>query len=269
MSFKVCVLGSGSSGNCTVVWTEKDALLIDCGRLSYRYIIEQLYAIGLPANRITGMVITHAHTDHIGRSAVRLAQAYRVPIYLHENIYKDVVSGGNDCGLDALDKKLVRFHEAEKFEVGALSVHPFKTHHGLGSVTMSLGFCVSHKGAKISYVTDCGKIDDMIVQAMSGSHVAVIEANHDIEMVKKSKRHWAAKQRVLSDQGHLSNEAAAELIKSIGAKSPLHHVLLAHVSEEHNVLEELVNVIAGHIKNETVKLHVTYHHAPSEIIEII
>lgn len=270
MSFKMCVLGSGSSGNCTVVWTETEALLIDCGKLSYRYVMEQLSALEIPARRIKGMVITHAHSDHIGRTAVLLARKHDIPIYLHGEIYNDIITGSADFGLEQLrEDDLVGLHAQRRFTIGAFEVHPFSTHHRGGCVTLAQGFCIVHDGKKIGYITDCGTIDNAIVSALSGSHAAVIEANHDVEMVKNGPRPWPVKQWVLSDDGHLSNPAAAELIARIGgARQPLRQVLLAHVSEAHNVLEDLAGRITHLIGDDTVKLYVTYHHARSEIIEI-
>jgi phosphoribosyl 1,2-cyclic phosphodiesterase len=270
MSFKVCVLGSGSSGNCTVVWNETEALLIDCGRLSYRYVLEQLGGVGLPASRIKGILITHAHTDHVSRTAVRMARDHSIPIYLHKRIYNNILSGSDDSGIEKLNEhKLVRFHPSTRFRVGEFLVFPFSTSHRAGCVTMSLGFCIVYKGRKIGYVTDCGKIDDGIVNAMSGSSVAVIESNHNVEMVKNGTRHWAAKKWVLSDEGHLSNDAAAELITRIGGPdSPLKQVLLAHISEDHNILEELAGVVGRMVNDDKIKISVTYHHERSEIIEI-
>jgi phosphoribosyl 1,2-cyclic phosphodiesterase len=270
MSLKVCVLGSGSSGNCTVVWTDAEALLIDCGRLSYKYVTEQLAALKIPAGRIKGMVITHAHSDHVGRTAVRMAKEFAIPIYLHKRIYNNICSGSDDIGIEQLQEgELVRFHPDGRFRVGEFLIFPFSTHHRAGCVTMSLGFGIVYKGKKIGYITDCGKIDDDIVAAMSGSHVAIIESNHQVEMVKNGTRHWAAKQWVLSDEGHLSNDAAAELISRIGGEdSPLRNVFLSHISEDHNILEGLGDLIARLIKDDTVKLSLTYHHARSEIIEI-
>lgn len=270
MSFKVCVLGSGSSGNCTVVWTETEALLIDCGRLSYSYVTGQMYALGIPENRIKGILVTHAHTDHISRTAVRLARTHSIPIYLHKKIYNNILSGTRDCGIEQLNgHQLVRYHTESRFRVGEFLVFPFSTHHRAGCVTMSLGFCVVYKGKKISYVTDCGKIDDDIVNAMSGSSAAVIESNHDVGMVENGTRHWAAKRWLLSDEGHLSNDSAAELIQRIGgAGTPLRHVLLAHISEDHNILEEVAGRVAGLVRDNSVKLYVTYHHDRSRIIEI-
>ena len=270
MSFKVCVLGSGSSGNCTVVWTETEALLIDCGRLSRGYVTQQLAALGVPMGNIKGILVTHAHTDHISNTAVRLSLKHSIPVYLHKRIYNNILSGAVESGVKELNGRgLVLFHPETRFRVGEFLVFPFGTHHRAGCVTMSLGFCVVFKGKKIGYVTDCGKIDNDIAGAMSGSHAAVIEANHRVDMVENGTRHWAAKKWVLSDEGHLSNDAAAELISRISAGgNPLRHVLLAHISEDHNILAEVAGYVSRLVGNDTIKISVTYHHERSEVIEI-
>ncbi len=199
-----------------------------------------------------------------------MARDHSIPVYLHKRIFSNIVSGSGDCGIEKLHEQgLVRFHPEEKFRVGEFLVFPFNTSHRAGCVTISFGFCVVHNGKKIGYVTDCGKIDDNIVKYMSGSHVAVIEANHQVDMVHNGTRHWAAKKWVLSDEGHLSNDAAAELISRIsGGDSPLRHVLLAHISEDHNTLDQVAGQIARRVGAATPVISVTYHHARSKVIEV-
>jgi phosphoribosyl 1,2-cyclic phosphodiesterase len=200
---------------------------------------------------------------------VRIARDHRIPLYLHKRIYANIVSGSADIGIDELAaRQLLLFHQESRFRIGEFLVFPFGTHHRAGCVTMALGFCVVSRGRKIGYITDCGMIDENIVAALRGSHVAVIEANHQVQMVKNGTRHWAAKQWVLSNEGHLSNDAAADLISRIsGPGGALRHVLLAHISEDHNVLDGLTGLIARLVTDSSVKLSVTYHHARSETIE--
>jgi phosphoribosyl 1,2-cyclic phosphodiesterase len=269
MSFKVCVLGSGSSGNCTIAWTESEALLIDCGRLTYKYVTEQLAAIGIPVSFIKGILITHAHTDHISHTSVRFARQHSIPIYLHKRIYNNLLKTPLEFKIRQLfEKQRILFHPSKKFRVGEFLVFPFSTQHRSGCVTMSMGFCVVFKGKKLGYVTDCGKIDDDIAASMNGCHTAVIEANHDVDMVASGTRHWAARQWVLSDDGHLSNNTAAQLITRISGEGPLRTVLLAHISEDHNILDKVAGQVAALVKNDSIRFLVTYHHNRSEIVEI-
>jgi phosphoribosyl 1,2-cyclic phosphodiesterase len=192
-----------------------------------------------------------------------------IPIYLHKRIYNNLLATPLEFKFRQLhDKQLVRFHPSERFRVGEFLVFPFGTQHRAGCVTMSLGFCVVFKGKKLGYVTDCGKIDDGIVASMNGCHTAVIEANHDVDMVAKGTRHWAAKEWVLSDDGHLSNNTAAELITRISGEGPLRQVLLAHISEDHNILEQVAGQIAELVKDDSIKFLITYHHTRSEIVEV-
>jgi len=87
--------------------------------------------------------------------------------------------------------------------------------------------------------------------------------------VRNGTRHWAAKKWVLSDDGHLSNDSAAELIRRIGGQDfSLRHVLLAHISEDHNILDEVADYVARLIGDDSVKLYVTYHDKRSETIQI-
>lgn len=270
MFLNLCVLASGSSGNCTVVWTPDEALLIDCGSVSGRFVREQLSAVGVPPARVKGMLITHAHSDHIGPTALRLARDHGIPLYLHPDIYGDCMKTAAAAGLASLrEEGLVRFHADETFALGAFGVQPFRTRHRMGCVTRSQGFCVVHDGAKIGYLTDCGAIDDTIVAAMRGARVAVIEANHDVDMVASGPRPWPVKKWILSDDGHLSNDAAAALIRRIsGPLLPLRHVLLAHISKDHNTCATLPGWFAPRINTDAVTLTITHHRAPSAVVRV-
>ena len=64
MSVRVCVLGSGSRGNSTLVATEKTRLLIDAG-LSRKETYARLAAVGERTDSFDALVISHEHNDHI------------------------------------------------------------------------------------------------------------------------------------------------------------------------------------------------------------
>ncbi|UKI22008.1 MAG: MBL fold metallo-hydrolase [Christensenella sp.] len=64
MSLKLVSLTSGSKGNCTLVFSNTTAILVDAG-LSYTRLCTELKDFGLTPDMIDGVVITHEHSDHI------------------------------------------------------------------------------------------------------------------------------------------------------------------------------------------------------------
>lgn len=268
MKVNICVLGSGSSGNCTVIWTEKEALLVDCGRLGVEYIIRQLAKLKIPTGSLAGIIITHGHGDHFDPTAVKIAKQFHIPVYIHKLTYQLVRKRYKSAKI--LDQRsLIRYHSEERFPLGDFLINPFKVYHSQGYVGEPFGFSIVNRAIKIGYFTDSGKIDDNIVKALAGSSVAVIEANHDEEMVKRGYRDESNKKWILSDFGHLSNKGAAELIGRIGqAEQSLRYVFLAHLSEDHNTIDgALANVSKG-LKNRHIKLLPTYHDKPSIVVMI-
>ncbi|GHT60173.1 hypothetical protein AGMMS49531_05610 [Endomicrobiia bacterium] len=89
MSLNFCILASGSSGNCSVIWDKKTTVLIDCG-CSSKYVVENLNKLGLLPKNLTAAFITHARTDHLSASGLGLLWKNNIPIYLHEDSYEDI-----------------------------------------------------------------------------------------------------------------------------------------------------------------------------------
>jgi phosphoribosyl 1,2-cyclic phosphodiesterase len=268
VSLKVCVLGSGSSGNCTVIWTRDEALLIDCGSLGVDYVMDNLRKLNFPLLNLKGIVISHGHRDHIDSTAIKIAKILGIPIYIHEKTYKVVKERFHSIKL--LEKvNLIKHHGEENFAVGTFTVMPFRTFHSFGYVGRSFGFCVLYQDKKVGYITDTGKIDSNIIMAMEGAKLAIIEANHQEILVTNGKRNEFNKQWILSDFGHLSNDTAAELIIALSkTQDRLTHVFLAHISEDHNTIEDALGQVEVKIKQRNIKLLPTYHHRPSEVVMV-
>ncbi|MDR1695312.1 MAG: MBL fold metallo-hydrolase [Endomicrobium sp.] len=189
MSLNFCVLASGSSGNCSVIWTDKAAVLIDCG-CSARYISEKLFEIGINPQYLTAAVITHAHIDHINASGFNFLREYNVPVYFHENILEDTYVKYGDKVCNA-----VPFNNS--FNIEDIEVNHFDAHHKDGKISKTLGFTfsstVNGRGYKIGYITDTGKICKNIVNSLSDSNILVIESNYDKKMLAGSSRPYENK----------------------------------------------------------------------------
>jgi phosphoribosyl 1,2-cyclic phosphodiesterase len=123
------------------------------------------------------------------------------------------------------------FSSGAAFELGAFNIHPFSVPHDAAD---PVGFVLRHGASSFAILTDLGHAPRQVVNATRGVNAVLIEANHDETLLQNDqKRPWSVKQRILSRHGHLSNQAAANLIAEI-ASPDLHHVLLAHLSEDCN-----------------------------------
>ena len=256
MSVRVCVLGSGSRGNCTLLATEKTRLLIDAG-LSCRETCARLAAIGEPPDGLDAVIVSHEHTDHIGGLRV-LAQSGGLPVYITRATHAAV-------SWDAKMKSFEYFAASEKFSVGDVEVTPFPIPH---DAVDPVAFRLETQGIRISVVTDLGYIPEVVKQRVKGSHLLVFESNHDLEMLKVGPYPWHVKQRVMSRHGHLSNNATASFLAEEfdGAAEVL---VLAHLSETNNHPEiarlSAEQALAQRLRRENTKLHLASQTKPTEV----
>jgi len=280
--FKVCVLGSGSSGNCTAVWSGRTRLLIDAG-LDPEDVQGELKRLGLA--RIDGILITHAHTDHIGWQTYELAVDLRIPVYCNRTTWREAKRKCEDLEeLELGRRKLVRFFDGTPFRVGDLRVSPFRVPHaGLGQrngrqhAGLPVGFAIAymHRGRTygLGYSTDLGHVPDSVIAHLSDVDVLVIEANHCERLVDKVGAFHGT--WVKSDFGHLNNyDAAWAIVKISGRRSngpkPL-RALLAHISKDHNTETRALRQVRGILKEcevEIAGLYLTYRDRRSRVIDI-
>ena len=224
---------SGSKGNCTYVTDGETSILIDAGGCLKR-IRENLEELGDNLNNIKGIFITHEHSDHT-KALFNLTKKYDCRIFTTLETARAICTptysvAMSDCRRVACSIMTVKTEKS--YEIGSLIVKPFSTPHDAVS---SVGFVVESTKDKTSlaYATDIGYISEDIAKNMLGVKNVIIEANHDIEMLKNGPYPEHLKIRILSEKGHLSNADCAYFIKKLvenGTKS----ILLAHLSEENN-----------------------------------
>jgi len=239
LSLNFCVLASGSSGNCSIIWTDKTAVLVDLG-CSSKYLIENLDILGILPQNLTAVLITHAHMDHISPSGLNFIIKNNVPICTHKNVLRDISKKYGDK-----IEKCANIPFVKNFEFKDLAIASFDVHHKDRNVSKTLGFTFFHslnkRQYKIGYVTDTGEICDKIINNLINSNILVMESNYNRMMLDVSFRPYDNKAWVLSGYGHLSNEDAADAIckiKKLSSKEDsLKYVFLAHLSERHNTQE--------------------------------
>jgi len=228
MNLALCSLASGSSGNCYLIKSNNAAILADAG-ISGRQIALRLEALGLTTSDLNGVLITHEHSDHTKGLSV-LAKTKGVRIYINEATYKN-------AGIAINDENLHHFCTGEKFRIGDINVTSFHLSHDAAD---PVGYSFESGGKRISIVTDTGVITEEIYDCIKDSDILVLESNHDVSMLRIGPYPWFLKQRILSDKGHLSNDAAAEILKRIACEereTKIRQILLAHLSKENNFPE--------------------------------
>lgn len=242
---RLCSIASGSSGNCIYVGSDNTHLLVDTG-ISKKRIEEGLSQLKLDGEQLSGILITHEHSDHIQGLGV-FCRRYHIPIYASSG----TIEGIRNCKtLGIMPNDLFCEIDSDKeFHIGDVSVTPFKISHDANEPT---GFRISHQEKSIAIATDLGYYDDYIVHYLKGLNAIVLEANHDVHMLEVGPYPYPLKRRVLGDKGHLSNELSGRLLCEI-LHDGLKHIVLGHLSKENNFPE---------LAYETVKLEVTMGNTP-------
>jgi len=238
------ILASGSSGNCALLETPEARILIDAG-LSPRQIRQRLAGIGRAPESLTGILITHEHSDHI-QGLDGIAAKLKIPVY------------GNRATLEAAEYSLKTkfdsriFATGASFEIGDVTVDTFAVPHDAQD---PVGFLLHTIAGNIGVVTDLGHMTKLVIERVRPANVLVLESNHDVKMLQDCpRRPWELKQRILGRHGHLSNADAADAAEKI-VSADLRHLYLGHLSREcnkpelaHSVMNQRLQTIgANHV----------------------
>jgi len=259
MSLKVCVLASGSKGNCTLISTPTTRILIDAG-LSGRETARRLSLLDILPEELNAILIGHEHSDHIQGLPV-LAGRYGIPVYINRDTAR------------ATEKKLTRartvkiFSNGQSWEIGDLTILPFSVFHDAQD---PVGFIIRQGEISVLVATDLGVPTRLVKERLKGNRVVILEANHDPDMLMNGDRPWRLKQRINSRQGHLSNQAAAELLAEETCDA-LTDIFLAHLSLDCNNPDKALQVVRDHLEKKGrghIRVRLTYQDRISEVVEI-
>ena len=232
--FQIVMLASGSKGNAALISTAKQRFLVDIG-ISCRALTTRMKEIGVSVNELDGVFITHEHVDHV-RGLATFLKNYQVPVYSSSLVRQN-------CRLIDNNRLLCGDLEVQSFSIPHDAVDP----HGYTFTSRS-------NGSKCTYLTDAGFVTDTIREAVAGSSALVLEANHDVEMLKNGPYPRHLKQRILSTLGHLSNDTAGHFLTEL-ERLP-EHIVLAHLSE-HNNLPQLAQDTVQNILHDNNRLQET------------
>jgi len=221
---KFCVLASGSSGNAALLATERTRILVDAG-LSMRELRKRLAAIGEDLTRIDAILITHEHSDHVsGLPVLARNRDIRAAVYLTR-----LTAPAMDWG-EKQPARLEPFQAGASFQIGDIEVQSFSVPH---DAIDPIGYCFEVQGVRIGVATDLGYIPESIKYHLRRTDLLLLEANHDLDMLKVGPYPWSVKQRVMSRVGHLSNLGMSDYLMQ-DLDSCTARLVLGHLSEQNN-----------------------------------
>ena len=223
---KFCPLFSGSSGNSTYIGNGQDSILVDIG-MPAKNIENALFNIGVDANSINAVFITHEHGDHI-RGLKVFSKKHKCKFYMTQGTFDALDDKGE------LDYADVEIMSDKGVDVGDMLINNFPTSH---DTLEPCGYTVQIAGGrKISVATDLGVVTDAVRDAVKGSDLILLESNHDINMLQCGGYPYILKRRILGAKGHLSNDACAETAKLL-VENGTTRLILGHLSRENNLPE--------------------------------
>ncbi|SMG00910.1 MBL fold metallo-hydrolase [Burkholderia singularis] len=221
-------LGSGSEGNALVVEASSGVtttrVLLDCG-FSAKEIERRLARLDLSVDVLDAIFVTHEHGDHVG-CALTLARRASLPLYMSWGTARAI--GADDAGID-----LRVLWEGDAVALGDLSVLPYTVPH---DAREPLQFVFGDGAKRLGVLTDVGMSTPHIGTVLSGCDALVLEANHDAAMLAASRYPASLKARIGGSHGHLSNDAAAQILAALDC-SRLKHLVAAHLSQQNNTPE--------------------------------
>ena len=231
---RMAVLGSGSGGNATILECGKSRLLLDAG-LSAKQLTVRMEAIGIDPDSLTGVLLTHEHSDH-ARGLDVLLRKRKIPVYANA-MTKEALQWGMKS--EVLWKV---FNTGQDFQLDEMTIHPFPIPHDAAE---PVGFTVLNGSTKFGLVTDVGYVTQAMRMHLRETQALFVEANYDEALLEAdTKRPWSTKQRIASRHGHLSNIQAGELIADVACER-LAHVVLGHLSGDCNCPKVASKAVSG------------------------
>lgn len=251
---KAYTLFSGSSGNCTYIKSGNTEILIDAG-VCARSIEKALISIGTSIDNISDIFITHEHSDHICGLEI-ISKKKNIPVHFTYPSYDKCVQDKT-----SLKRSAIR-HEIEyERKTGGLNVSSFRIPH---DSRQNVGYIVSDGEDTFGIATDIGHVTEEIAYKLKECRCVVLEANHDIEMLKNGPYPEFLKARILSENGHLSNKNTARLACYL-AENGVKCLTLAHLSKENNTPALAYDTVSELLSKNDLKIDLAVA-SPSEAI---
>ena len=251
---RACILASGSKGNVTYIETTNHKILLDMGK-NKKYIVDSLKSIGVDPKEIDIILISHTHSDHIS-ALETFIKSYHATVCMPEEMFLSLNNLNNY-------EHIKIYNDEIKFD--DIKIYAIKSSH---DAIASRNFIIEEGSHSIVQITDTGYIKSKYFKLLQNRDVYFIESNHDIEMLTHGPYPDYLKKRVLSDEGHLSNQASGfYLSKLIGDKTK--KVYLMHLSEINNTPEIALKTVKDTLKEYNVLFDDIKCASQYEISEVI
>ena len=258
---KLCVLGSGSAGNCTYIATREIRILVDLGfgRISLH---RRLRQAGLSLDRLDALLLTHEHTDHVS-GVPALVRDLDAPVLMTEGTLQQ------SPPLQELNRVKI-LPAGSPFQIGDLEVEAFPVSH---DAAQPVGFRFAAEGTQGLLATDLGEPTREILEHLPDCDWLIMESNHDEEMVLAGPYPWLLKKRLMGPKGHLSNHALGRCLKThLGAKTK--HIFLAHLSRTNNHPQLALDQVSEALSDPSgrsesgPRVHLTHQNRPSIVLNL-
>ena len=239
MGIRFASLGSGSEGNSLLVEARSGStvtrVLLDCG-FSLKETERRLQRLAVELHQLDAVLITHEHSDHIG-CGLTLARRAAIPIYMSWGTSQAIKTTASV--LEQVDLRMCT--NAAPIGLGDLQILPYTVPH---DAREPLQFTFTDGATRLGVLTDIGAGTPYVTQVLNACDALVLECNHDKQMLAQSRYPNLLKARIGGSHGHLSNEAAAEILTSLN-RSRLRHVVAAHLSRQNNTAALAAEALAG------------------------
>lgn len=260
MSLELCILGSGSSGNCSVLRTPAGVALIDAG-LGPRTVARRMDGTGVSVRDVRAICLTHLDSDHFSVTWVNTILSRDIRVFCHSQRMNDLISivrkytdDIDDAKVETFRKQIVPFGRSEKPLLDdGVTLQAIPLAHDL---TGSHAFILRGHGCCIGFATDLGHVPDELIArfALDGLTLLALESNYDPEMQLGSARPVFLKQRIMGGRGHLSNEQSFAAIRAIldrceaSFRKLPEHIVLLHRSRQCNCPEIVRKVFTQDVR---------------------
>lgn len=241
---RIVTFASGSTGNCSLISEGKANILIDAG-ISMRRTVAALSQLGLGPQDLCGVLITHEHSDHVSGLSM-LLKHHDLKVFAPMTLCEELARIKPET-----KQNLNYIPEDDKIDLGGIAVSCFRTMH---DAVYSVGYRFEGEQTA-AFATDTGSINDTLVQGLEGVNIALIEANHDINMLKYGGYPYFLKKRILAPTGHLSNDDSGKLALHL-AKSGTSNIILGHLSRDNNTPELAYATVAAAISGQNAEISV-------------
>ncbi len=254
--FRFALLGSGSSGNATLIVSASAKILIDNG-FSLKQLQTRMAALGQTLDGLDGIFITHEHSDHVGGIGV-LGRKMEVPVFMTQGTRENLPPAVGKV------PRIECFEAGEAIPIGDLTVHSFSVSHDAAD---PVSYTIATADAKLGFATDFGHPSQLVRARLAGSHALVLEANYCPDMLRRGPYPPQVQQRIRGRNGHLSNQDMTRLLDDL-LHDQLRTVVLVHLSENNNTPDLAQKMAAQVLHGHAATLHIAAQDAPTPFFEV-